>query len=92
MESKLFGNDLLTLPKLMGSGCCFTQIIADVFTPRLLVNRHLNAALNCQSLYSFIQVLTPADDQLIRCIWLLLTLLILLEALIADLVFVKYIM
>ena len=55
----------------MGSNSCFSEIIADVFPPWHRVSTHLNAAgQQTGKTFAFAEVLTPADDQLIKCIWL----------------------
>ena len=40
MDFKLDGNDLITLPRLMGSNSCFSKIIVDVFSPWIQVLIH----------------------------------------------------
>jgi len=67
MDFKLFGNDLVTLSRLMGSNNCSSKIIADVFPPWHCVSTHLNA-LDQQTAKTsaFIQLVTLADDQLIK--------------------------
>ena len=42
MDTKMFGNGLITLPRLMGSTSFFSKIIADVFPPGHCVKAHLN--------------------------------------------------
>jgi len=43
MDTKLFGNGLITLLGLVGSNNCFSKIIVDVFPPWNCVDTHLNA-------------------------------------------------
>ena len=65
MDSKLFGNDLITLPRLVGGNNCFSKIITDVFSPRHCVNSHPNAPdRQITKSFLFIEVATLADDQL----------------------------
>ena len=76
----------------MGSNSCFSEIIADVFPPWHRVNTHLDAAEQQTDRNSaFIELLTLTDDQLIRALisssWLLLTLLVPVEAVRVHLVF-----
>jgi len=78
----------------MGSNNCFSKIIADVFPPWHRVNTHLDAAeQQTDQTPAFIEVLTLTEDQLIRALisstWLLLTLLIPVEAVRVHLVFVQ---
>ncbi|MEE6522716.1 hypothetical protein FKM82_021325 [Ascaphus truei] len=63
MDFKLFGNGLITPPRLMGSNNCFSKIIADVFPPWHCVNTHLNAP-DQQNVKTpaFIEMVTLADD------------------------------
>lgn len=42
MEVELFGNGLITLPRLMGTNNHFFKIIAEVFPPWYCVNALLN--------------------------------------------------
>ena len=76
----------------MGSNSCFSEIIADVFPPWHRVNTHLDAAeQQTDRTSAFIEELTLTDDQLVRALisstWLLLTLLIPVEAVRVHLVF-----
>jgi len=55
----------------MGCNNCFSKIVADVFPPWHCVNTHLNAPdQQTDKTWAFIEELTPADDQFIKCIWL----------------------
>ena len=76
----------------MGSNNSFSKIIADVFPPGRRVNTHLDAAeQQTDRTSAFIELLTLTDDQLISALisstWLLLTLLISVEAVRVHLVF-----
>jgi len=53
----------------MCSNNCFPKSIADVFPLWYCVNTHLKVA-DLQTKKTFIEALTPADIQLIKCIWL----------------------
>ena len=72
----------------MGSNSYFSRIIADDFLPSHSVNTHLNAPDHQTAKTSaFIEVLTLTDKQLIKSIWLvwlIITLLIPVEAIIFD--------
>ena len=69
MDFKLFGNGLITLPRLMGSNNCFSTIIADGLPPWHCVNTHLNAPdQQTAKTSAFIEVVTLADDQLLKVI------------------------
>ncbi|MEE6526683.1 hypothetical protein FKM82_027469 [Ascaphus truei] len=71
MDFKLFGNGLITRPRLMGGNNCFAKIIADVFPPWHCVNTHLNAPdQQTAKTSTFIEEVTLADDQLIKDICL----------------------
>ena len=76
----------------MGSNSCFSEIIADVFTPWHRVNTHLDAAeQQTDRTSAFVELLTLTDDQLIGALigstWLPLTLLVPVEAVRVQLVF-----
>jgi len=69
MDSVVFGDGLITPPRLMGSNICVSKIIADVFPPWHCVNTHLNLPeQQTDKTFAFIEVLTLADDQLIKYI------------------------
>ena len=72
---------------MMGSNSCFSEVIADVFPPWHRVNTHLETDRTS----AFIELLTLTDDQLIRALisssWLLLSLLVPVEAVRVHLVF-----
>ena len=76
----------------MGSNSCFSRITADAFPPWHCVNTHLNAPdQQTDKTSAFREVLTLTDDQLISAlisrIWMLLILLIPVEAVRVHLVF-----
>jgi len=55
----------------MDSNNWFSKIIADVFPPWNCVNTHHDAAdQQTAKMSAFIEVLTLADHQLMKCIWL----------------------
>jgi len=53
-----------------GGHNCFSKIIADVFPPWNWVNTHLNALGQQTAQTSAIELITLADDQFIKDIWL----------------------
>ena len=71
MDFKLFRNGLRTVLRLLGSNNCFSMIIADVFPPWHCVNTYLNAPdQQIAKTLAFLKVVTLADDQLLKGIWL----------------------
>jgi len=69
MDSKLFGNGPITLPRWMGNHQCSSKIIDDVFPSWHCVNTHLDAP-DLPKVSAFTEVLTPANNHLIKCVWL----------------------
>ena len=67
MDFKLFGNGLITFPRLLGTNNCFSMIIADVFPPWHCVDTHLNAPdQQTTKTLTFIEEISLADDQLLK--------------------------
>lgn len=77
MDFKLYGNGLITLPKLRESNNCFPKITADVLPSWHHVNTHLNTPdQQTAKTFTFIEVLTLANDHLFNVIsstWVLRT-------------------
>lgn len=68
MDLRLFGNNLLSLSRLMGSHNWFFKITDDVIPPWHCINTHLNAAdPQNGKVCAFIESLTFDDYQLIKC-------------------------
>ena len=62
MDSNLFGIDLITLHRLIGSNYRLSKIIADVPPPWHCVNTHLNAQDQQTDRISLVEVLTLTDN------------------------------